>query len=165
MFDAAGQFRTDIKIDEIEVPENVRLVINRRLERFDENEKRALAAAAVSGRSVSIQLLTAESRIDVDELSTVIEKAPQMGLIASSSEGPERPFTAGHEPGKADVACRHLDPTPTAPARELPMPSSWSIPVPSTSASGEITDHLRKAGSFVDRQKLIRWLTLASRAH
>jgi predicted ATPase len=40
IFDAAGQFRTDIKIDEIEVPENARLVIGRRLERLDENEKR-----------------------------------------------------------------------------------------------------------------------------
>jgi predicted ATPase len=56
VFDAAGQFRTDIKIDEIDVPENVRLIISRRLERLDENEKRALAAAAVIGRSFSFQL-------------------------------------------------------------------------------------------------------------
>ena len=33
VFDAAGQFRTDIKLDEIDVPENVRLIIGRRLER------------------------------------------------------------------------------------------------------------------------------------
>src|SRR5216684_3385790 len=74
VFDAAGQFRTDIKIEEFDVPENVRLVINRRLERLDENEKRVLAAAAVIGRSFSFQLLTAISQIDVDELFT-IEKA------------------------------------------------------------------------------------------
>jgi predicted ATPase len=75
VFDAAGQFRTDIKIDEFDVPENVRLIINRRLERFDENQKRVLAAAVVIGRSFSFQLLTAISQIDVDELFTVIEKA------------------------------------------------------------------------------------------
>jgi hypothetical protein len=97
VFDAAGQFRTDIKIDEIDVPENVRLIISRRLERLDENEKRALAAAAVIGRSFSFQLLTAISRIDVDDLFTVIEKAQQMGIIVPSSEGPERPFTFRHE--------------------------------------------------------------------
>src|SRR6202035_622217 len=67
VFDAAGQFRTDIKIDEIDVPENVRLIIGRRLERLDENEKRALAAAAVIGRSFSFQLLNEISQIDVDE--------------------------------------------------------------------------------------------------
>src|SRR5208282_1604951 len=32
VFDAAGQFCTDIEIDEIDVPENVRLIIGRRLE-------------------------------------------------------------------------------------------------------------------------------------
>jgi len=30
----AGQFRIDIEIDEIDVPENVRLIISRRLERL-----------------------------------------------------------------------------------------------------------------------------------
>jgi hypothetical protein len=59
VLDAAGQFRTDIEIDEIYVPENVRLIIGRRLERLDENEMRVLAAAAVIGRSFSFQLLTA----------------------------------------------------------------------------------------------------------
>ena len=84
VFDAAGRFRTDIEIDEIDVPENVRLIIGRRLERLDENEQRALAAAAVIGRSFSFQLLAEISQIDVDELFTVIEKAQPMGLIVSS---------------------------------------------------------------------------------
>src|SRR6202045_3255938 len=92
VFDAAGQFRTDIKIDEVDVPENVRLIIGRRLERFDDNEKRMLAAAAVIGRSFSFQLLTAISRIDVDELFNAIEKAQQRGIIVASSDGPEKPF-------------------------------------------------------------------------
>jgi predicted ATPase len=87
IFDEAGEFRTDIEIDETDVPENVRLIIGRRLERLDENEKRVLAAAAVLGRSFSFQLLTAISQIDVDELFTVIERAQQMGIIIPSSEG------------------------------------------------------------------------------
>jgi predicted ATPase len=61
VFDAAGEFRTDVTIDESDVPENVRLIIGRRLERLDENEKRVLAAAAVIGRSFSFQLLTASA--------------------------------------------------------------------------------------------------------
>ena len=97
IFDAAGQFRTDIEIDESDVPENVRLVIGRRLERLDEHEKQVLSAAAVIGRSFSFQLLAGISQIDVDELFTVIEKAQEMGIIVPSSEGPERPFTFAHE--------------------------------------------------------------------
>jgi predicted ATPase len=75
VFDTDGELRADIKIDEIDVPENVRLIISRQLERLDENEKRALAAAAVIGRIFSFRLLTEVSQIDVDELFTVIEKA------------------------------------------------------------------------------------------
>jgi predicted ATPase len=97
VFDAAGKFRADITIDESDVPENVRLIISRRLERLDENEKRVLAAAAVIGRSFSFQLLTEISQINVDELFSVVEKAQQMGIIVPSSEGPERPFIFRHE--------------------------------------------------------------------
>jgi predicted ATPase len=56
LFDSAGQFRTELKIEEDDVPDNVRLIISRRLERLDANDKRALAAAAVTGRSFSFQL-------------------------------------------------------------------------------------------------------------
>lgn len=38
VFDEAGEFRTDVKIDETDVPENVRLIISRRLEQLSENE-------------------------------------------------------------------------------------------------------------------------------
>jgi predicted ATPase len=97
LLDAVGEFRTDIEIGESDVPENVRLVIGRRLERLHDNEKRVLGAAAVIGRSFSFQLLSAICRIDVDELFTVIEKAQQMEVIIPSSEGPQRPFTFAHE--------------------------------------------------------------------
>jgi hypothetical protein len=97
VFDAAGQFRADVEIDEIDVPENVRLIIGRRLERLDENEKRALTAAAVIGRSFSFKLLTAICEIEVDELFTIVEKAQQMGIIVASSEGPATPFVFTHE--------------------------------------------------------------------
>jgi tetratricopeptide (TPR) repeat protein len=161
VFDAAGQFRTDIKIDEIDVPENVRLIISRRLERLDEDEKRALAAAAVIGRSFSFQLLTAVSQIDVDELFTVIEKAQQMGIIIPSSEGPERPFTFTHELVRqtllADISAprRQRLHASVAEAIERLNPDALK------EHAGEIIDHLLKAGSFVDRQKLVRCLTLA----
>ena len=135
VFDAAGQFRTDIEIDEIDVPENVRLIIGRRLERLDENEKRALAAAAVIGRSFSFQLLTAICQIDVDELFTVIEKAQQMGIIVPSSEGPGD----SHSPSPMNLCVRRCLPASRLPADSTCMPasptqSSGSIPMPSTSA-------------------------------
>jgi len=164
VFDAAGQFRTDIKIDEIDVPENVRLIVSRRLERLDENEKRALAAAAVIGRSFSFQLLTAVSQIDVDDLFTVIEKAQQMGIIVPSSEGPGRPFTFRHELVRQTALAAISAPRRQRMHASVAEAIERLNPDAVKERAGEITDHLLKAGSFVDRQKLVRWLTLAGKS-
>jgi predicted ATPase len=163
ILDKAGEFRTDISIDETDVPENVRLIISRRLERLDENEKRVLAAAAVIGRSFSFQLLTAISQIDVDELFTVIEKAQQMGIIVPSSEGPERPFTFAHELVRQTLLAGIVGPR----RQQLHAVVADAIEQLHAAAvnehAGDIADHLLKAGSFAQPQRLVRWLTQAGR--
>ena len=152
VFDPAGQFRTDIKIDETDVPENVRLIIGRRLERLDGNEKRILAAAAVIGRSFSFQLLTAVSRIDVDELFNVIEKAQQMGVIVSSSEGPETPFTFAHELVRQTLLAGISAPRQQQLHASVADGSSGSIPMPSTNAPGRsLTTSSRPNPSLTSR--------------
>jgi tetratricopeptide (TPR) repeat protein len=163
VFDAAGQFRTDIEIDEIDVPENVRLVIGRRLERFNEHEKRVLAAAAMIGRSFSFRLLTEISQFDVDEVFTVIEKAQQMGIIVPSSEGPEQPFAFAHELVRQTLLAGISGPrkqqmhAAVAGAIELVYPRFVN------ERAGEITDHLLKAGSFADGRRLVHYLILAGK--
>jgi tetratricopeptide (TPR) repeat protein/uncharacterized membrane protein len=164
VFDSAGQFRKDIKIDEIDVPDNARLIISRRLERLDENEKRALTAAAVIGRSFSFQLLTAVSRIDVDVLFAIVEKAQQMGLIAPSSEGPERPFTFRHELVRQTVLSAISAPRRQRLHASVAEAIERLNPDAVNERAGEIADHVIKAGSFVDRQRLVHWLTLAGKS-
>ena len=163
VFDEVGKFRKDIKIDEIEVPDNVRLIISRRLERLDENEKRVLAAAAAIGRSFSFRLLTEVSQIEVDELFSVVEKAQQMGIIIPSSQGPEKPFTFTHElvrqtllAGIAAPRSQQLH-AAVADAIELLYPNTVN------ERAGDIADHLLKAGSFADGKRLVRYLNLAGR--
>ncbi len=163
VFDAAGQFRTDITIDESDVPENVRLIIGRRLERLDENEQRMLAAAAVIGRSFSFQLLTAISQIDVDELFTVIEKAQQMGIIVPSSEGPERPFTFRHELVRQTLLAATSAPRLQRMHASVAEAIERLNPDAVNERAGEIADHLLKAGSFADPQRLVLYLTLAGK--
>jgi tetratricopeptide (TPR) repeat protein len=164
LFNPDGQFRSDITIDPSDVPENVRLVIDRRLERLNDNERRVLAAAAVIGRSFSFQLLTEISQIDIDELFTVLEKAQQMGIVIPSTEGPERPFTFCHE------LVRHtLFASISAPRQErLHVSVADAIervyPRALNERAGDIADHLLKAGSFTDHQRLVHYLTLAGKA-
>ena len=164
VFDTAGHFNKDIKIEEIDVPDNVRLIISRRLERLDENEKRALAAAAVIGRSFSFQLLNAVSQIGVDELFTVIEKAQRMGVIVPSSEGPQRPFTFRHELVRQTLLAGISVPRQEQLHSSVADAIERLNPDAAKERAAEITNHLLKAGSFVDRQKLVRWLTLAGKS-
>jgi AAA ATPase domain len=156
VFDASGQFRTDVEIGEIDVPENVRLIIGRRLERLDENEKGALTGAAAIGRSFSFKLLNAICEIDLDELFTIFEKAQQMGIIVVSSHEPERPFTFTHELVRqtllAGISAPRLQQLHARAANAIERLEPGAV----NERAGEITDHLLKAGSFADQQRLVR---------
>ena len=163
LFDEAGQFRANIEIDEIDVPENVRLIIGRRLERFDEHEKRVLTAAAMIGRGFSFRLLTEVSQVDVDELFTVIEKAQRMGIIVSSSEGPENPFTFAHELVRQTILAGVSAPRKQQMHAGIADSIERVYPRFVNERAGEITDHLLKAGSFADVRKLVRYLVLAGK--
>ena len=50
IYDDAGDFRTDLTVDELDVPESVRLVVGRRLERLGPEAQKVLAAGAVVDR-------------------------------------------------------------------------------------------------------------------
>ncbi len=163
VFDAAGQFRTDVELDESDVPENVRLIISRRLERLDENERRALTAAAVIGRSFSFRLLTEVSQTDVDELFTVIENAQRMGIIVPSSEGPENPFTFIHELVRQTLLAGISAPRKQRLHARVADAIESLYPRFVIERAGDIADHLLKAGSFADDRKLVRWLTQAAK--
>jgi len=138
----------------------VRLVIGRRLARLDEHERRALAAAAVIGRSFSFQLLGAITDLDVDDLFGIVEKAQQMGTIVSTAEGPETPFTFSHE-----LVRQTLLSNVSAPRRQkLHARVAEAIerlhPRAGDERAGEIADHLLKARSFANPAKVVRYLTL-----
>jgi tetratricopeptide (TPR) repeat protein len=163
LFDTAGQFRIDTKVEEIDIPENVRLIIGRRLERLDDNDRRVLTAAAVIGRNFSFQLLSGLSRIDEDELFTVIEKAQRMGIIVPSAQGPKQPYAFGHELVRQTILAS------ISAARQEWLHAAVAAAIERLEASaraeraGEIADHLLKAGTFADDRKSVRWLTLAGK--
>jgi tetratricopeptide (TPR) repeat protein len=164
VFDAAGEFRRNIEIDEIDVPENVRLIIGRRLQRLSRDEKKVLQAAAVIGRSFSFQLLSDVTQSRVDEVFEAIEKAQQMRIIVPSSEGPETPLAFVHELVRQTLLVGIVPPA----RQRLHGIVAGAIERLQTgglnSSAGEIADHLLKAGSFADLPKLAYWLMQAGKA-
>jgi predicted ATPase len=162
VFDTAGQFRSDLTIDEIDVPDDVRLIIGRRLHRFSDLEMRALSAAAVIGRSFGFQVLTAVSQTDIDHVFAVIEKAQRMGIIVPSREGCEKPFAFAHGLVRQTLLSR----ISVARRQELHAKIAAAVerlyPEAVNEYAGEIAEHLLKAGSFADREARIRWLIQAS---
>ncbi|UCD58268.1 MAG: DUF2791 family P-loop domain-containing protein, partial [Candidatus Hydrogenedentota bacterium] len=89
LFDAEGRWRVDLRVEELDVPENVRLVIDRRLKRVSEECRRVLTAASVVGRGFSIELLEHLAALDEDTLLDAIDEAERAQLISSAAAGTE----------------------------------------------------------------------------
>ncbi len=97
LFDAQGRWRADLRVGELDVPEGVRLVIGRRLERVCEDCRRVLTAAAVIGRGFSFELLDALGEVQTDALLDAVDEAERARLITAASDGPQARFTFTHE--------------------------------------------------------------------
>jgi tetratricopeptide (TPR) repeat protein/predicted Ser/Thr protein kinase len=97
LFDAEGEWRSDLHIEETDVPRGVLLVIGRRLERVSKECRRILARAAVIGRGVSFRLLNEVIEIDEDALLDAIEEAERAQLIRTPIKDGEALLTFAHE--------------------------------------------------------------------
>lgn len=97
LFDEAGEWKEDLSVDELDVPEGVRLVVGRRLERLSEATPRMLTAAAVVGRRFDLKLVEALSGLDSDGFLEAIEEAETAKLIVPESEGRETSCVFTHE--------------------------------------------------------------------
>jgi len=97
LYDKTGQFRAELKIGELEVPRNVRLVVDRRLGRLGEATRKILAVAAVIGRSFIYELIEAATGAKADALLDCLDEAQSVGLIRPSTEYPEARFEFSHE--------------------------------------------------------------------
>jgi adenylate cyclase len=109
LFDPAGKYRADLKIEEREVPQNVRLVVGRRFARLTEATARTLGVAAVIGRSFTFELLEASTLTKGEALLDCLDEAERVGLIRSSTEYPEAQFEFFHELTR-QVVLSHLSP-------------------------------------------------------
>ncbi len=161
LFDAKGRWRSDLEVGELDVPEGVRLVIGRRLERVGEECRRVLTSAAIIGRGFSFELLEALVEVDTDALLDAVDEAERAQLIAAAEDGPEARFRFAHElirqtlisglslPRRQRLHLRVAEAMERAYAR-----------APEEHAA-DLAHHLFQAGAAADTEKTAHYLMLA----
>ncbi|MEA2368825.1 MAG: hypothetical protein QOH38_1543 [Thermoleophilaceae bacterium] len=91
---ADGRFRIDGAIEDLGLPQSVREVIGRRVERLSEPSRRVLGVAAVIGRDFDVDLLARVTDTDEDALLDLIEEAVAASVVDEST--PVGRFTFAH---------------------------------------------------------------------
>jgi class 3 adenylate cyclase/tetratricopeptide (TPR) repeat protein len=96
LFDDQGQFRGDLRVEDLEVPSSVRMVIGERLARLSEATQRALVAAAVRGRVFELDLVEQVAGDPGGDLLDAFDEAERARLITPSKSEPSS-YTFTHE--------------------------------------------------------------------
>jgi class 3 adenylate cyclase/tetratricopeptide (TPR) repeat protein len=161
LFDVQGRWRRDLSISELDVPEGIRLVIGQRLERLNEEWRRALTAAAAIGRAFSFELLEALGEVDTDVLLDAVDEAERAHLITAVSDGPEDRFTFAHELIRQTLLSGLSSPR----RRRLHLRVAEAMERVYARAleehAADLAHHLDQAGAAADPRKTVHYLMLA----
>jgi tetratricopeptide (TPR) repeat protein len=94
--DAAGNWLPEAEIGEIEVPETVRLVLGRRIDRIGERAQRIMTTAACIGRTFTFEFLAALAEESEDDLLDALDEAERVRLVVAERRREPR-FVFAHE--------------------------------------------------------------------
>ena len=159
-----GDFRTEVTIGGLDVPESLRLVLGRRLQRLGEDGRRALAAAAVIGRAFTYELLEAMGELPPADLLDALDEAERARLIAPlSSAADEDRLLFSHELIRQTLLAALSQPR----RRRLHLLVADTLERLYASTldmqASEIAHHLSQAGPAAERRRLLTYLSLAGR--
>jgi tetratricopeptide (TPR) repeat protein/tRNA A-37 threonylcarbamoyl transferase component Bud32 len=163
LFDDSGAWKADLRVDTIEVPEGVRLVIGRRLERLGEHARKVLTAAGVIGRTFPIDVLQAIVDVSEDEVLDALDEAERAQLVASEP---------GHRTPRYEFV-HELIRTTLASGLSIPRRQRLHLKIADAlerlrtasleSHASVLAHHLYQAGAAADVQRTARFLMLAGR--
>jgi tetratricopeptide (TPR) repeat protein len=161
IYDEAGDFRESLGSDDVTVPENIRLVLGRRLDRLSEDAREVLSAASVIGRSFNFVLLEAVlDRMDPDALFDGLEEAEHTGFITSSSQGPEAPFAFSHELVRQTLLAGISLPRQQRLHLKIALAMEKVFAARIEEHAAEVAYHLVKSGPYIDAGKAMSYLSL-----
>ncbi len=162
LFDQAGKWRLGLRADQLQVPEGVRLVLGRRLDRLGADARRILTTAAVIGRSFSLRLLE-ELETKPDAALEAVEEAERAHLASAEPVvGREMRYRFVHElvrqtlaetlslPRRQRLHARVADAIERVYAANLEAQAS------------PLAHHLYQAGAAADPEKTATYLVMAA---
>ncbi len=163
LFDTAGEWRAGLKPGDLRVPESVRLVIGRRLQKIRQETRRILTVAAVIGRSFDVRLLEAVESGESDATLEALEEAERAHLAAPERGGREIRYRFVHE-----LVRQTLVEGLSIPRRQLLHGRIAGAIERIHSATTEsqasaLAHHLYEAGAAVDLNRTVTYLGMAAR--
>ncbi len=163
LFDKSGAWRTDLRAGALEVPEGVRLVIGRRLERLSEAARTILTTGAIIGRTFSLDVLEAIERApEGDMVLEAIEEAERAHLLVAEPAGREARYRFAHELIRQTlVEAVSLPRRQRQHARIAAAMERTYAATPERHASA-VAHHLYQAGAAADADKTTTFLMLAA---
>ncbi len=158
LLDENGQFRVDVEVAETEVPRGLRLVIGDRLDRANDQCKKALSAAAVIGREFDFELLLAITNLDDDDLVDALDEAIQLSAIEDLSSPREARYGFVHEQIRQTLLSNV--PVPRRQRTHLKIADALEARSSERFVS-EIANHVYQAGAAVDPERTSSYLERA----
>ncbi|MHB8438712.1 MAG: AAA family ATPase [Acidimicrobiales bacterium] len=157
-----GIFRPGITIDELDVPESVRLVVGRRLERLGEEAQRVLAAGAVVGRAFPFPLLEEIVEIEPGRLLDIVEEAEAARVIVPEQRGGQVYYSFAHELIRQTL----LSSVSMLRRQRLHLTVADAIERTDRRARqerpSEIANHLLQAGAAAEPERTLEYLELSA---
>jgi tetratricopeptide (TPR) repeat protein/predicted Ser/Thr protein kinase len=158
LFDKDGNWIDGIAISELDVPEGVRLVIGRRLERLKEAAARVLRAAAVIGRVFDPRVLESIDSLDPEDVLDAIEEAEAARLITTTM-GDQYSFT--HELIRQTLMAQQSLPRRQRMHLQIAGALEKSLGARAEEKAIDIANHLVRAGAAADSMRTVRYLVRA----
>ncbi|MGH8928592.1 MAG: AAA family ATPase, partial [Acidimicrobiia bacterium] len=160
LFDEYGRFKTEYEIDEVDVPETVRMVIGGRLGRLSAETKEILLAAAVSGRVFDPEVVRRVLGTTGQELAVAFEEAEDARLIGPTRGDPDR-LAFVHELIRQTL----LADTTSFRRQQLHAASAEAIeaadPDRVEDHAADLAHHLSRSGPRSEPARLVRYLEIA----
>jgi DNA-binding winged helix-turn-helix (wHTH) protein/tetratricopeptide (TPR) repeat protein len=163
LFDVAGKWLPGLRVESLQVPASVRLVLGRRLARLSEGAQRVLTMAAVIGRSFGLRLLEELEGNQAETVLDAVEEAERAHLVAPEPEHRETRYRFLHE-----LVRQTLAESLSLPRRQrLHMRIADAIErvysANPESQAPSLAHHLYQAGALADRERTTGYLMAAVR--